>query len=115
MRRDTREQFGDTVESHLEPHNESYNRIYNRGEDIDEAGVLVRHDGEMWLEVWNDGGGEETTDWLFENYPRIGWMGTQGKPEGFYHSPSVSPYLRFDELEEFYVKHPLGVVQNNRY
>ena len=72
----------------------------NRGEDIRDGGcfVVTTHDGAVWLEVANGGGGAHTTLWLQKNYPEMGWKGTDGKPEGFYESPSFGASDSFGQL-----------------
>lgn len=76
---------------------------WTRGEDISGDGALVRHEGELWLEVVNSDGGACTTKWLRERFPECGWIGTNEKPVGFYESPIVSRWLPFKELEAFYM------------
>ena len=73
---------------------------WNRGEDIRDGGcfVVTTHDGAVWLEVANGGGGAHTTLWLQKNYPEMGWKGTDGKPAGFYESPSFGASDSFGQL-----------------
>ena len=71
---------------------------WNRGEDIRVGGCFVRHDGAVWVEVANGGGGVHTTLWLQKNYPDMGWKGTEGKPAGFYESPSFGAAGSFGQL-----------------
>jgi hypothetical protein len=63
---------------------------FNRGENIEPGGIFVRFDGKLWLEVRNYGGGACTTAWLHERYPAMGWIGTEGKPDGYIDAPAVS-------------------------
>ena len=63
---------------------------WTRGEDIRAGGCFVRFKGELWLEVTNGGGGANTTVWLKEHAPDVGWVGSEGKPDGFYEAPMVA-------------------------
>ena len=67
---------------------------WNRGEVI-YRGILVRHEGVLWLDVQNDGGGANTTTWFRENAADQGWHGTDGKPQGFFDSPAVCGGVEF--------------------
>ena len=60
---------------------------WTRGEDIHTEACLVRFRDSDWLEVVNSGGGACTTKWLKDNYPELGWIGTEGKPVGFKQAP----------------------------
>ena len=70
---------------------------WTRGEDIKDTGCIVRYRGEEWLEVTNGGGGACTTRWLKSNYPAMGWIGTEGKPNGFMEA-TVARDGRLSEL-----------------
>jgi hypothetical protein len=75
---------------------------YDRGEAIYPGGVFVKFNGSLWLEVANSGGGSLTTDWLQTNYPAMGWIGSEGKPNGFYDAPAVAQAASFRELISAY-------------
>jgi len=62
---------------------------WTRGEDIRQGGSFVRFRDQLWLEVANGGGGANTTTWLKENASEVGWIGSEGKPDGFYEAPMV--------------------------
>tara|TARA_Y100000389_G_scaffold66272_1_gene62371 strand:+ start:1047 stop:1526 length:480 start_codon:yes stop_codon:yes gene_type:complete len=62
---------------------------WTRGENI-KLTCFVRHSGKIWLECSNGGGGACSTVWLQSNFPELGWLGTNGKPDGFYESPMVA-------------------------
>ena len=62
---------------------------WTRGENIELCG-FVQHSGEVWLECKNGGGGACSTLWLKLHFPEMGWLGTDGKPEGFYDAPMVA-------------------------
>ena len=63
---------------------------WTRGEDIDTGeAFLVRYNGHVWLEVSNGGGGACTTAYLQNKFPDLGWVGTEGKPDGFMNSPVI--------------------------
>ena len=60
-----------------------------RGEDIVPGGCCVYFKKKLWLEVKNFGGGCCSTTWLKTNSPQVGWIGTEGKPAGFYQAPCI--------------------------
>ena len=67
---------------------------WNRGDYV-ARGLLGHHEGGMWLEVQNEGGGANTTMWFRENAPDQGWHGTDGHPQGFFDSPPVCYWKEF--------------------
>ena len=62
---------------------------WTRGEDLAAGGCFVKFRGALWLEVTNGGGGACSTRWLKEHAPSVGWIGTEGKPNGFREASSV--------------------------
>lgn len=75
---------------------------WNRGEDIVLDAILVKFQNKLWIEMRNQGGGVCTSLYLKNLDPR--WIGTEGKPEGFYEAPSVFQGSFLDVLE-FYKQH----------
>ncbi len=78
----------------------------NRGADIGSEGCLVYFQGSLWLEVTNVMGGLNSTKWLQRN--SSGWIGTEGKPDGFQEAKMVDEgdlhalYDRFEKLQLAY-------------
>ncbi len=75
---------------------------WNRGENILAGGIFVRFQGDLWLEVKNEGGGICTTLFLKNHAPDLGWIGTEGKPQGFYDAPAVGSASTFPQLAELH-------------
>lgn len=71
---------------------------WTRGEDLQPGGSFVEFRDTLWLEVANGGGGACTTRWLKEHAPDVGWIGTEGKPDGFKEAPSVGQAHSLREL-----------------
>ena len=69
-----------------------------RGENIVPGGCFVRFKGKLWLEVTNRGGGPCSTTWLKTNSPHVGWIGTEGKPRGFYDASCIGQAATLREL-----------------
>ena len=77
---------------------------FTRGEDIRvSSACLVDFRGQMWLEVTNGGGGADTTEFLQSNFPACGWIGTEGKPDGFMDAPMIAD--TDSSLKDLKVKH----------
>jgi len=72
---------------------------WTRGEDIrvHDGFTLVSFEGHLWLEVSNGGGGACSTLFLQNAFAEVGWIGTEGKPDGFYEAP-VAVRGQFDTL-----------------
>jgi hypothetical protein len=84
---------------------------WTRGENIGLTGILVDFDGSIWLEVKNNGGGACTTLYFEQNHPKVGWIGTRGKPEGFKEAPNASDRMSLQQLR---IVHDRIVNHNDR-
>ena len=73
---------------------------WTRGEDMRQKYCLVAFQDAIWLEVSNDGGGICSSVYLQTQHPHVGWIGTEGKPGGFYEAPCLYQAASFRELRE---------------